>query len=194
MKIDHYLIDRLLVMLLVLAVCFPFISWMLSAFGVHCNSMLSGDGWRWLFLNTPGCAVNRHTINFVSLLTMVGSIHLCGMFSSRATKHSVALGLSLSTGFLLLCALAFAALYPQSPLLSITGRFYHSALAYGLPFAISMVGIAVASVFCIVSGRVTSLHSYVEMLTWGCSRYVKLIVLFIQVEYIRQCLLYILHT
>lgn len=191
MRIRECIIDWLMVVLLATIVCLPLLSWILSAFGVPCNSMLSGEGWRWLFLNFPGCAINRHTLSFASFLIMLGAFRQSGIFASQAHRHTTALVLSLFSGVLLLGMLAFAAFYPDSPLLSVTGRFYHSALVYGLPTALCFCGIVVASVFGFVSRNISTCHAFAEMLTYGISRYIRLIFIFIELTFIAQCLNYI---
>lgn len=194
MRTNTHYIDRILVFLIVIAVILPILSWMLSAFGVHCNSMLSGDGWRWLFLNFPGCAVNRYSLYFAAFLVMVGALQQCGIFRKGALEHTVAFGMSFASGLVLLSLLGFAAFYPQSPLLSITGGFYHSALLYGLPFALSLIGVAIASVYGIISGNVSTFRSFSDMLTWGVSHNIKLLVIFLQLEFISQCLKYLFNS
>lgn len=171
------LLDVGCVFFLLAAIAIPVLSWMLSAFGLQCNSLFSDEGYRWVFLKIPDSVATHGMISFVCFVVAYGALRRCGLLGRRRTSRSVA-----TVVFLLILAvfaflLAAAALYSESPLLSVTGTLEHSAYLHGLPFAVSLSLILASVSFGIVAGSVRNTSHLVDVLTYGISRYSKCLLL-----------------
>ena len=72
MKTKVHLSTILLIILCFTAFLIPFLSWMLAAFDIPVNSLLSDEGWRWTFTHGMDAFWN-YGLQFLSLLlTTIG--------------------------------------------------------------------------------------------------------------------------
>jgi hypothetical protein len=62
--------ERNFTILLVLAALLPFLSWVLSALGVPCRSILDEEGMRWLFRHASHCLHSRLAMFAICCLMM----------------------------------------------------------------------------------------------------------------------------
>ena len=176
MKI-RVLLDMGCMFLLLAAIVIPVLSWVFSVFGLPCNSLFSDEGYRWVFLNIPESVATHGMISFVCFVVAYGALRRCGLFGRRGERHSAATLVFLFILVVFAFLLAAAALYSESPLLSVTGTLEHSAYLHGLPFAVSL-SLTLASVsFGILSGSVRNMSHLVDVLTYGISHYSKCLLL-----------------
>lgn len=173
---------------LVLAVAVPVLSWVLSAFGMRCNSLLSDEGWRWMFLRIPDAAFTHGMLSFVCLVVTYGAVRRCGVCYRRTLRHPGAVAVFAALVAVQASLLIAVAFYSESPLLSVTGTLSHSAYIHGAPFAACLALTLASLAFGAVSGSVRSVRHLVETLTYGISRYSGLLLLaFLMTLVLAQC-------
>ncbi len=183
-----HLLDTCCALCLVVAVAVLVLSWVLSAFGVRCNSLLSDEGWRWMFLRIPDAAFTHGMLSFVCLVVACGVARRCGVSYSRALRHPAAAAVFAALVVVQASLLIAVAFYSESPLLSVTGALSHSAYLHGAPFAACLALSLASLAFGAVSGSVRSVRHLVEALTYGISRYSGLLLLaFLMTLVLAQC-------
>lgn len=185
------------ILALALAACIvatPFVSWMLSAFGAGCQSLLSDEGWRWMFLNCPEAAAGHGFFVLAALLVAAGAVDGCGILRDGPRRHPTAAALFLAAAVLFAAMLAAAALHPDSPLLGVTGGLAHSAWLYGLPCALCLGALFAAMVYGAVSGNAASAESLSALMTRGLSRHAILLLVWLQASLLWQCWQFVLQN
>ena len=184
-------LSYLILLLLVVAVMLPIFSWILSALGFDCKSLLSEEGWRWIFYNIPIACANRWTTLCLCGMIGLGSIIRCSIFH-RKTKDDVnALYLVLIVLVLLLAIILFSVLHPHSPLLSITGHFKNSPFIQGLPTVFIWCVIFLSVLYAIQTHRVKTVDDFSDLLTYGIRRFSPLLVIVMLLSFITRCVSYI---
>ena len=182
-------LSYLLILLIVLSVLLPIISWILSALGLDCKSLLSDEGWRWMFYNVPVCYVNKWTMLFFSVVIGLGSVMRCGILDDKKDRN--ALYVVLITSVFIVVALLLSALHPQSPLLSVTGEIKNSPYIHGLPTILVWCIIFLSALYSILSHRVKNADEFVDLLTYGIRRYSTMVLIVMLSTFISSCFTYI---
>lgn len=178
---------RAFVVCLVVAALLPFVSWVLSALGVPCRSILDADGLRWLFRHASDCLHSRLVMFALCCLMMQGVIKESGILPlGRAFLDQKFLRYTAVYAVVFLTIL-FAAAKPGSPLLSITGGIVGSPLMDGLLF----LGWFSFIVFCLCYGH-TKREPWWRMLTHGIRSHSLAIPFAIALSFCWQCLEYMI--
>lgn len=178
---------RLLAVSMAVAFLLPVLSWVLSALGVPCRSILDGEGLRWLFCHTGDCLRSRLVTCSFCMLLMQGTIRTSRILPlSRSFRQPRFWRMTAAYAVVFLGILVPAVL-PDSPLLSITGGIVGSPLWQGLPF----LGWFSFLVFCLCYGhdKRTPWH---EMLTFGLRRFPLILPLAAAVSFCWQCVEYMM--
>lgn len=182
-------LSYILILLIVLSILLPIVSWILSAMGLDCKSLLSEEGWRWLFYNVPVCFANKWTILCLSAIIGLGSVIRCGIFNAKRDINAVYVVLVVSS--LIIFALLFIALHPHSPLLSVTGEIKNSPYVYGLPTILIWCIIFLSALYAFLSQRIKTLRDFSDLFTYGVSRFSSVIVIVMFLSFIASCFTYI---
>ena len=145
---------------LVFAAVLPFLSWVLSALGAPCRSILDGEGLRWLFRHASDCLHSRLVMFALCCLMMQGVIKK-SILPLGKTFHEPRFWRDTAVYAAILLPILFAALAPDSPLLSITGGLAGSPLLDGLLVLgwISFIIFCVPERMCISFIRLGVLHA-----------------------------------
>ena len=176
--------ERNFTILLVLAALLPFLSWVLSALGVPCRSILDEEGMRWLFRHASDCLHSRLVMFAICCLMMQGAIKESLLPLGKTFRQS-RFYRCLAVYAIVLVAIVLAAVWPGSPLLSITGGIVGSPLMDGFPFLVWLSFLA----FCLCYGH-GKRESWMSMLTYGISRHPLAIPFAIVLSFCWQCLQY----
>lgn len=176
--------ERNFTILLVLAALLPFLSWVLSALGVPCRSILDEEGMRWLFRHASDCLHSRLVMLVLCCLMMQGAIKE-SLLPLGKTFRQPRFYRCLAVYAIVLVAIVLAAVWPGSPLLSITGGLAGSPFLDGLLF----LGWFSFVVFCLCYGH-TSLKPWTRMLTSGIRSHPLAIPFAIVLSFCWQCLKY----
>lgn len=179
-----------LIVLLLLAILLPFLSWLLSALEFQVRSLLSEEGLRWLFKYGTESLINYWVILFILFLIDVGIFRYISLWHQT---HIVQYGPRLYAALFVLCGLVLlvlGAFLRHSPLLSVTGEFYHSPFLCGLPCALLLLSGIGGLIYAVFSQSITTLTQLTECLTNGISRYSVLLLLAMCLSFIIQCSLY----
>lgn len=191
MKTKVHLSTILLIILCLTAFLIPFLSWMLAAFDIPVNSLLSDEGWRWTFTHGMDAFWNYGLQFLILLLTTIGVLEYV-ITRSRGSIHRKALYASSFVALFLLCLLLMAALLPQSPLLSLTGGLRYSPFIYGLPMALCFIAIISSLIYGLMARCIQSLGDFADFVSYGLHRHAIWIVIAMMISYQYQSILYIL--
>ena len=179
--------ERAFVFCLVLAAMLPFLSWVLSALGAPCRSILDDEGLRWLFRHVSDCLHSRLVMFALCCLMMQGVIKESGILPlSRAFRDPKFLRYTAIYAVVFLTIL-FAAIAPESPLLRITVGLAGSPLLDGLLF----LGWFSFIVFCLCYGH-SEKKPWPQMLTHGISSHPLAIPFAIVLSFCWQCFNYMI--
>ncbi len=166
-----------MVLLLLASSLLPLLSWMMSAFGVPCRSLLSEEGWRWLCLHYTDALFSPWVCAFCALLVAMGAMLRSGQLKGTA---SVSVGASVISGlFGIVCLglLIFAGTYSHSPLLSITGGLFPSPYIQGFPFMLALLLLSQALLYAFLTRQIRSLQDFCAFFTYGISHFAQYIVI-----------------
>ena len=184
-------LSYLILLLLVVAVMLPIISWILSALGFDCKSLLSEEGWRWIFYNIPVACANKWNVLCISSIIGLGSVIRCGIFDRKTKKDINALYL-VSIVLVLLVALLFViALHPHSPLLSVTGEIKNSPFIHGLPTVFIWCVIFLSILYAFQTQRIKTIEDFSDLFTYGIRRFSSIIVIAMFLSFVTRCIAYI---
>ena len=184
-------LSYLILLLLVVAVMLPIISWILSALGFDCKSLLSEEGWRWIFYNIPVACANKWNVLCISSIIGLGSVIRCGIFDRKTKKDTNALYL-VSIVLVLLVALLFViALHPHSPLLSVTGEIKNSPFIHGLPTVFIWCVIFLSILYAFQTQRINTIEDFSDLFTYGIRRFSSIIVIAMFLSFVTRCIAYI---
>jgi len=191
MKIKVHFSAILLVILCVTAFLIPFLSWMLSAFDLPVNSLLSDEGWRWTFTHGMDAFLNYSLLLFVLLLISIGVWEYV-LFRSDCRLNRKAIFASLSFACVFFLLLILTAILPFSPLLSITGGLRDSPLIHGLPLFVCIATIISAFIYGLLARCISSFNDFSDFISYGLHRHSIWIVIFMLVSFQYQSILYII--
>ncbi len=180
--------ERIFVCVLVIAALLPFLSWVLSALGVPCKSILDDDGLRWLFRHASDCLHSQIVMLALCCTMMQGVIQKSRVFSFPKTFREPRFYRYAAVYAVVLILIFVAALSPDSPLLSITGGLAGSPLLDGLFF----LGWLTFMVFCLCYGH-TKQEPWIKMLTYGIRQHPLAIPFSVAVSFCWQCIEYMLN-
>lgn len=178
--------ERAFVFCLVLAAVLPFLSWVLSALGVPCRSILGDEGLRWLFRHASDCLRSRLVMFALCCLMMQGVIQKSLLPLGKTFREPRFYRYAAVYAVVLILILV-AALSPESPLLSITGGIAGSPLLDGLFF----LGWFSFMVFCLCYGH-SKRKSWLQMLTHGISSHPLAIPFAMALSFCWQCVQYMI--
>ena len=179
-------VQRCFAFCLALAALLPFLSWVSSALGVPCHSILDGDGMRWLFRHASDCLHSQFLMLVLCCQMLLGVVQKSLLPFGRTFRHPRFIRCVI-VYVLVLAAILLAAFAPGSPLLSITGGMEGSPLMEGLPFLIWLS----LMVFCLCYGQ--GEHTpWTAMLTYSFHRYPLTIPFAIVLSFCWQCVCYML--
>jgi len=184
-------LSYLILLLVVVSIMIPIISWMLSAMGFDCKSLLSEEGWRWIFYNIPIVCANKWNVMCVSLIIGIGSVIRCGILDRKNRKDANALYLVSVILVLLVAVLFIFALHPHSPLLSVTGEIKNSPFIHGLPTVLIWCVIFLSVLYAVQIQRIKTIEDFSDMFTYGIKRFSAVIVVTMLLSFIIRCLAYI---
>ncbi len=171
------------------AVCMLPASWMLSAFGYPCRSLISEEGLRWLCLHL--CSLTATPLTACTLLyaSAAGAWEICARIYRRGSNMAALWTTALAA--LVLCSLPLLALVlPDSPLRAITGGIWPSPLASGLPAIIALIMLALAVLYAYLNLYFTSAGKFCLMLSWGLRRHAVWVVAAMLLSFIHGTLSY----
>ena len=188
---ENRFLSYLILLLIVVSFMLPVSSWMLSALGFDCRSLLSEEGWRWLFYNVPLVFVNKWSVLCLSIIIALGSVIRSGILYPKKKKDFNALYLVLIVMAFLVTVLLISALHPHSPLLSITGEIKNSPYIQGLPTVVIWCVIFLSSLYAVQSQRIKTIEDFSDLFTYGIRRFSSIIVIAIFLSFIISCLTYI---
>lgn len=183
-------LSYLILLLIVVAIMLPIVSWMLSAMGFDCKSLLSEEGWRWIFYNIPIACANKWNVLCVSSVIGVGSFIRCGILDRKTKKDIHALYLVSFVLVLLVAILLVCALHPQSPLLSVTGELRNSPFIHGLPTVFIWCVIFLSILYAVLTKRIKTIEDFSDLFTHGIRRFSSVIVIAMLLSFIVRCIAY----
>lgn len=180
--------ERNFVCVLIVAALLPFLSWVLSALGVPCRSLLDDEGLRWLYSHASD-SLRGFLVTFaLCCVIMQGVINRCGILPlSRTFRDRRFYRLAFVYAVILIGFLLAAVLTPNSPFLSITGSVADSPLLHGLPF----LGWFSFIVFCLCYGH-PRCKRWTRMLTYGLRRNPLALPFAVAVSFCWQCIKYMI--
>ena len=126
-------LSYLILLLIVVSVMLPILSWMLSALGINCKSLLSEEGFRWIFYHLPIVCANKWNVLCITSVIGIGGVMRSGILDRKENSDIKALYTVSIVLVLLVALLMVCALHPHSPLLSVTGEVRNSPFIHGLP-------------------------------------------------------------
>jgi hypothetical protein len=179
--------ERLFVLALVVAALLPFVSWVFSALGVPCRSILDGEGLRWLFRHVSDCLHSRLVMFALCCLMMQGVIKKSQILPLGNAFRNPRFLRYIAVYAVVFIAILLAAVAPDSPLLSITGGLAGSPLLDGLLF----LGWFSFMVFCLCYGH-TKREPWWKMLTFGIRSHSLAIPFAIVLSFCWQCIEYMI--
>ena len=177
--------QRAFVFCLILAALLPFLSWVLSALGVPCRSILDDEGLRWLFRHINDCLHSRLVMCALCCLMMQGVIQKSGILPLGRAFRDPRFLRYLAIYAVVFIPILLAAAAPESPLRSITGGLAGSPLLDGLLF----LGWFSFVVFCLCYGH-TKYEPWTKMLTHGIRNHPLVIPFAIVLSFCWQCVEY----
>lgn len=191
MKNRTSLSSAILLLLVAVAFMLPFLSWGFTAFGFECNSLLSDEGVRWLFVHLTDAMFSHHSILCLQILVAYGVVKQCGLIDDFAHIQRWPLFIAVITALLQVFLIAAGAMLPHSPLLNITGTLSPSAWLYGLPTALLFAMQSSAMVYGLLSRRIHSVMNISQALTWGVSHHPSIIIMLMLVNFIYESMMFI---
>ena len=180
--------QRAFISCLVLAALLPFLSWVLSALGLPCRSILDGEGLRWLFRHASDCLHSQLVMFALCCLMMQGVIKKSRLLPLGRTFREPRFLRYVAVYAVVLILILLAAVTPESPLLSITGGIAGSPLLDGLLF----LGWLSFMVFCLCYGH-TKREPWTSMLTYGIQSHPLAIPFAIVVSFCWQSIQYMMN-
>ncbi len=184
-------LSYLILLLTVIAVMLPVCSWMLSALGFDCKSLLSEEGWRWVFWHIPVVCANKWTILCLTSAMGTGSVMQSGILNRKTSQDTQALYLVTAVLVLLVAVLLLIALHPHSPLLSVTGELRNSPFIHGLPTVFIWCVIFLSAFYAVQTRRIRNAGDFAGLLTYGIRRFSSVIVIAMLLSFIIHCVSYI---
>lgn len=178
--------EKAFVLCLVLAAVLPFLSWVLSALGAPCRSILDDEGLRWLFRHASDCLHSRLVMFALCCLMMQGVIKK-SLLPLGETFRKPRFYRFAAVYAVVLILIFVAALSPDSPLLSITGGLAGSPLLDGLFF----LGWFSFMVFCLCYGH-SKREPWMQTLTYGIRSHPLAIPFAVVVSFCYQCIEYMI--
>lgn len=184
---EHWIIP----ILTCVAVCIPPVSWMLSAFGYSCRSLISDEGLRWLCLHLSSLVATPITIYALLYAMAAGALEMCVRIYQKSANQASAWVTVLVA--LALCSIPILAfVMPDSPLRGISGSIWPSPLISGMPVIIALIILAAAILYSYLNLYLTSARKFCIMITWGIRRHAIWIVVAMLLSFIHGTLHYIL--
>ncbi|MCF0196830.1 MAG: hypothetical protein HUK03_06300 [Bacteroidaceae bacterium] len=161
--------DRVITLVVLLvALLLPMVSWLLAAFGYPVHSLISEEGLRWLFsrgLRVSFSVPAQHVI--LCLLAASTLVSVCRNSRLYPRSH-LALALVAVLTLLLGGVLCWLAWGVGSPLLNVTGNLFPiSPFLEGLPAVVSLCVSFLAMVYAYAQGQVSDLRQFTRLLTVG---------------------------
>lgn len=164
---------------------------MLSAMGFDCKSLLSEEGWRWIFYNIPIACANKWNVLCISSIIGVGSVIRCGILDRKTKKDINALYLVSFVLVLLIGVLLVTALHPHSPLLSVTGEVRNSPFIQGLPTVFIWCVVFLSILYAVQTERIKTIEDFTDLLTFGIRKFSSVIVIAMLLSFTVRCITYI---
>lgn len=164
---------------------------MLSAMGFDCKSLLSEEGWRWIFYNIPIACANKWNVLCISSIIGVGSVIRCGILDGKTKKDINALYLVSFVLVLLIGVLLVTALHPHSPLLSVTGEVRNSPFIQGLPTVFIWCVVFLSILYAVQTERIKTIEDFTDLLTFGIRKFSSVIVIAMLLSFTVRCITYI---
>ena len=184
-------LSYLILLLIVVSAMMPIFSWILSALGFDCKSLLSEEGWRWIFYNIPLACANKWNVLCISFIICLGCVIRCGIFNRRTKKDINALYLVSFVFVLLVAILLISALHPQSPLLSVTGEIKNSPFIQGLPTVFIWCIIFLSILYALQTQQIKTIEDFSGLLTYGIRRFAAVILIIMLLSFVIRCIAYI---
>lgn len=184
-------LSYLILLLILVAAMLPIFSWILSALGFDCKSLLSEEGWRWIFYNIPVACANKWNVLCISSIIGVGSIIRCGILDRKTDQELNALYFVFVVFVLLIAVLLVIAIHPHSPLLSVTGEVRNSPFIHGLPTVFIWCVIFLSILYAIQTQRIKSIDDFADLFTYGIRRFPSYIVIAMLLSFVTRCIAYI---
>ena len=184
-------LSYLILLLIVVSILLPVVSWILSALGFDCKSLLSEEGWRWMFYNIPVSFVNKWTMLCLSAIIGIGSVARCGILAPKEKKDINALYLVLFVSVIFISALLVSALHPQSPLLSVTGEIRGSAFIHGLHTIVIWCIIFLSTIYAVQTKRTKTIDDFSDIFMYGIRKFSSIIVIAMLLSFVTSCFTYI---
>ena len=179
--------ERAFVFCLVIAGVLPFLSWVLSALGVPCRSILDDEGLRWLFRHASDCLHSRLVMLSLCCTMMQGVIQKSQLLPLSKTFRQPRFYYYAAIYAVVLILIFWAALSPDSALLSITGGLAGSPLVDGLFF----LGWFTFMVFCLCYGH-SKQEPWTKMLTYGIRQHPLALPFAVVISFCWQCIMYMI--
>lgn len=183
-------LSYIILFLIVVSIFLPIVSWILSALGFDCKSLLSEEGWRWMFYNVPVSFLNKWTMLCLSAIIGLGSVIKSGILARKKKNDYNALYLVLIVLVFITSALLFSALHPHSPLLSVTGEIKNSPYTHGLPTIIIWCVIFLSTLYAIQTQRIKTINDFSELFIYGIRRFASVIVIAMLLSFVTSCFTY----
>ena len=180
--------ERAFACCLVLAAVLPFLSWVLSALGVPCRSILDSEGLRWLFRHASDCLHSRLVMIVLCCLMLLGVIKKSMLPLGKTFRQPRFLRYA-AVYAVVLIAILLAAMAPDSPLLSITGGIAGSPFLDGLFFLVWLSFM----LFGLCYGHNKS-EPWPKLLTYGIRSHPLALPFAIVVSFCYQCIQYMLNS
>ena len=179
--------ERNFTILLVVAALLPFLSWVLSALGVPCRSILDGEGLRWLARHVTDALHSRLVMFALCCLMMQGVIKESGILPLGEVLHDGRFWRMTGVYAVVFIGILAAAASPGSPLLSVTGGLAGSPLLDVL----LLLGWLSFIIFCLCYGH-GKREPWTRMLTHGLRTYPLSVPFAIVLSFCWQCVAYML--
>lgn len=167
--------SRILLVMLIVVFLAPICLWVLSMCGFDVSNPLSEEGLRALFMHGATRLVPQtFGIFFLAFNAIVMSI---GSGLALSFRRKITLlqrrGRNASIAVLLVALIVFMLLYiwPDSPVLSLSGHFKHSPLIHGMPLYVCFTLMAMSTVYSLVSRRVRQWYQLVDLLCYALHHY-----------------------
>lgn len=184
-------LSYLILLLTVVSVIMPIFSWILSALGFDCKSLLSEEGWRWIFYNIPIACANKWNVLCISSIICLGCVIRCGIFDRKSKKDINALYLVSAVLVLLIAVLLISAFYPHSPLLSVIGEINNSPFIQGLPTVSVWCIIFLCILYALQTQQIKTTEDFSDLLTYGIRRFSSVILIIMLLSFVTRCIAYI---
>lgn len=166
----------------------PTLSWLLSALGLQVNSILSDEGWRWLFHSGIDYMFTYPVALLLCIITCYGCYKYADLRINRLSLRNTLLLVSI--GGILLLPIIIAAVHPRSPLVSLTGALIPSPWLYGLPFALCIEFMVLMFVYLLFTRRNFSFSNFGSYMAYGLSHYGAWVFVASMLSFIYHCILY----